>query len=248
MEEKTKNKLEKAGKIFLGIAELATDSMRQQAVSYSKNKNIPEEYREKYAETAEGFLNLKNSIHEYKERIGKSKTEELELEETEEFADYESIELQNDSSEFEQNTQKTSKCYDDYSKAIKQKNSSIMANSESEINIENWSSKWVSLGCLKDFDYTNCKCNGVGIIRFIYNKDIVYVVRAIELNKGGISNKIEQFKLLKINKKSKAYNNISKNIDAIYVDAINVGKSTDAIDISRKLEVLFIKEYNPKWM
>ncbi len=250
MDDSTKKKLEKAGKIFLGIAEVGAGSMQSTAKSYSRNKKLPEEYREKYSEMAEGFGELKSTLHDYKERIGRSGGNY-----EEEYDDFEDNDYVNeckdecvDEDHEVISNKPQSKRYSSEERTIKQENS-VTTISDNYTQMKNGlESKWKSLGYLKDIDCNKLSEDGAGIIRLVVDDEVVYLVRAIELNDGGITKKILDLQEYSAKRKPRVYAEISKKIEKIKVEIISMGNDEYAVANSRKLEKELLQKYRPIWL
>jgi len=243
MNDSKKKFLEKASTMFWSVAEASVDSVRRQALSNSKNKQLSEEYRQKWADIADNYDNIKNRIHDYRER---DKDDEL----YEDYLDcYESLDDTDIPSTgcFQEEHHITKEYINPHKAGIQEVSARIRNISNQEISTIQEDS-WVFFGKLKDIDCENQTIDGVGIIRFTVAGEIVYLCRAIELNNGGIVKRIMELKNLKINKKTKLYSEIAQNINFISVDVLYLGNDMQAVDVCRNVEKILIQKYNPKWM
>ncbi len=195
---------------------------------------------------SEGWETVKNNISEYRERF----------DEQEEQTQFNGETRMNFAEEIDDSAvmqreilpDQTVKQYDDMERARKQRASATncLSNLPDE-EIIFWDNNWLSLGKLKDLNCANnSQSNGVGIIRLLFNGNVVYLVRAIDLNSGGLFTKLNDLQKLKINKRLKVY--IEQHIDDIYVDILCTGNDANAVDMGRCLEKIFLEKYKPSWM
>lgn len=250
MEKNTKSMLEKAGKLFLGIAEESVSSMQSTAKNNSKNKKFSEEYREKYSDMAECLGELKDTIHGYKERIGQPiKNDNYEVDDYG-YSEYEGdFDTNYDSFEEEPRYEiPRQKIYYDIEKSIQQEKSATKQSEDYEQIIRSLDDRWKTLGYLKDIDCEDILEYGVGVIKLLVDNTVVYIVRAIELNNGGLSKKLKDLKEYDAKRKLKVYTEIANNIDKIKVEIISLGNDNSAVANSRKLEKELIQKYNPVWL
>lgn len=241
-------KMEKIGKVLLNIADIGVDSMRNQANLRSRDRKISEEYRERYTELADGLGNIKDTISEYKNRIGQS------IDQADSFGEYNNYSEENDNQDYIKNfnqcleQKQESKCYENIEKAYIQKQSALLTNDIVCDDVDEWDRKWIGLGKLKDFSSSDCSLLGVGIVKLSLPDSSVYINRAIELNNGGVLSKIKSLQELRINKNSKEYAKIKQYIADCDLSVIVVGDDLRAVDISKKIEKKFLLKYKLKLM
>ena len=239
MGDSRNKKLEKAGKIFLGVVESGIDCMESSARLYAGNRKTPNEYKRKYLDMAENLSGIKDVVHDYKNRLGN----EAEVEEK--FND-EYVEKTKTYSQ-EQLVSYIPKCYDNREKAKRQEETASETIPINNDEICEWEKEWKFLGKLKNVNCKNIELEKAGLIRLSLNDEIVYLVRAIEINNGGISKKISSFQVIS-DKKTGINAKISNNFNEIMVEVICIGNDNKAVDLCRHLEKILIKKYSPKWM
>lgn len=226
-------------KILWNIAEIGASYMESAAKSQSRNKNLPDDYREKYTTMANKFGEMKNTFHKYKER---DKNTSNQIDET---PDYIGCVSGFDKNEY---TEKNKKIYFDSEKEEEQ-----LLNASSNLDVgsftlSQWEGRWVELGKLSMIELDEEEFNCIGLIKLMCGTEVVYIVRAIELGNGGIIKKLREIKNLSGKKSSTIYRNIKEKYNYISVDILRVGNEEVAINVCRNLERQLIEKYNPKWL
>ena len=232
-----------AGKIAVGIVELGIGSIQSTAETYSKSDKIPEEYREKYANISEGMTNIKGKVHEYRTNMGKKP---LSDEENFELDDYEE-DLESDNEILDTGIKKEIlsdvqevKIYNSKEKEALQLSSAT----KPTMNITESDLEWFDLGCLKDIDIKNVAVSGVGIIELVVDNEPLYIIRAIELNNGGIKKKLSDLQNYNAKNISRMYTKIGDNIDKIKVRVACLGNDADSVANTRKMEKELLLKYH----
>lgn len=110
-----------------------------------------------------------------------------------------------------------------------------------------WDQEWISIGKLKDADlspYNHC----VGLYRHVINGTTKYVGRAIELNNGGFRKRLSDYRRDSNSARKHASGRIiNEHLDEIETFILVVGDTQEAVEITRKLEGIFVRKYNPEW-
>lgn len=113
--------------------------------------------------------------------------------------------------------------------------------------IEEWNHEWECIGPLKSCNltpYNRC----VGLYRMVIGGETKYVGRAIELNNGGFRKRLSDYRRESDSaRKHNSGSTIHQHIDEIQVYLLIVGNDQEAVNVTRKLEGLFIALYKPEW-
>lgn len=113
--------------------------------------------------------------------------------------------------------------------------------------VEQWNSRWESIGRLKDANLTPFN-KSVGLYRLKMDSRIMYIGRAVELNNGGFRKRLSDYRRDSDSaRRHKSGSTIYENLDSISVDVLVVGTDQDAIEVTKKLEGPFIQKYQPPW-
>lgn len=225
-------------KALASLAEAGADYIARQARHYSKMKTLPEEYRDKYAEMSDLFRARKDSIGEYKENIGKGS--DVAPEPSAEDEPGNCIAALPDA-----NIPKT---YFDDEKSHEQELSATSNDNIGKLSIEDWERQWYTCGKLCDTKLDDIPDNIIGLVRLLYDGEIVYLVRSIELGCGGIRKTVTGLMDISQKKKTLAYRMIKENFDSLALDILPIGGDETAINICRNLERKLIYKYSPLWM
>ena len=113
--------------------------------------------------------------------------------------------------------------------------------------INEWDSEWRSIGMLKTADltpYNHC----VGLYMHVVNGETKYIGRAIELNNGGFRKRLSDYRRESNSGRTHTSGRIiNENLDDITTYILVVGETMEAVDITKKLERIFIAKYKPEW-
>lgn len=113
--------------------------------------------------------------------------------------------------------------------------------------VEEWDHCWLPIGPLESADlkaYNHC----VGLYRHKVRGKVMYIGRAIELNNGGFRKRLSDYRRDSDSARThKSGQIIYDNLDKIHTDIMIVGYDKDAVEITRKLEMIFINKYDPEW-
>lgn len=113
--------------------------------------------------------------------------------------------------------------------------------------IEQWNSTWQSIGRLKDANLTPYN-KSVGLYRLKMKGEIMYIGRAVELNNGGFRKRLSDYRRDSDSaRRHKSGATIYENLDKISVDLLVVGSDEAAVEVTKRLEGLFIRKYGPPW-
>lgn len=229
-------------KVAVGIAEAGVSSIQCTAETYSKSKNIPDEYREAYSDISNRLANVKSNLHDYRHSIGKNTPPNNSYDFEEDTINFDlDVEPTNNNTTVSIPSEKPIfKNYYNQEKASVQLNSAT----KSTTNLTESNLKWYSLGYLKDIDSKNLPVSGVGIIKLTIDDTPLYVIRAIELNNGGIQKKLNDLQNNNAKNKSKMYTKIDDNIDKIKVDIACLGNDSNAVANTRKIEKDLLLKYH----
>ena len=217
--------------IFRETAKISLETMSATSMHYSKEKGLSEDQREKYAEIASSMKQwgdkLNNHVEENTDDCFSSSS------------NYPSDNL---------NSEKVTSNLDIVQKILQQEQTCTpdlkYGNFQSSIE----ESQWVTLGYLPEIDLANVP-EEVGIIKFLLNGEVVYLIRALEAKKGGIQYKLSQIcKNLKYTSSSTLLKNLKSNAESVKVEILQCGKSVDSLNMCRNLEKFFLKKYDPLWM
>ena len=240
MKSETKAKLKTIGKYALKASEFVLEDMSHTAQRQSKSKKFTEEQREQYASMADSLKSMSSSLSDYRERLEQADSsieiDELDFDGSDDPQDYEGPEEESISNHA---------TYDNPQKAKIQLKRSSSYDVADLCSVEEWDSKWVYIGNWSDIKKS--KYNQVGLIRFVIGDDTVFITRAIELKRGGISQRLQELQN-SIGKRSMIAHKISENYNSICVWILEVGDSDKAIDLCRNLEKLMVKQYEPLWL
>lgn len=114
--------------------------------------------------------------------------------------------------------------------------------------IEEWDREWKCIGPLKTANltpYNHC----VGLYRHVVRGKTMYVGRAIELNNGGFRKRLSDYRRDSDSaRKHSSGKTINSHLDEITTYILVVGNTEEAVEITKRLEHLFIAKYNyPEW-
>lgn len=113
--------------------------------------------------------------------------------------------------------------------------------------LSEWDKMWGCIGPLKSANlsqYSDC----VGLYRHEVNKKVMYVGRAVEWNNGGLRKRLSDYRRdSDSGRKHQSGQTINKNLDNIITYVLVVGKDEKAVEITKKLERLYIAKYAPAW-
>ena len=132
-------------------------------------------------------------------------------------------------------------------KVSEQINSSSKTFELNQDDIVKTESRWHSLGKLKNIECDLISTDVAGLLRLSVAGQVVYIVRVIEIKSGGFNKKISDLKNFTNISNRKLRDKIGKNLSCIDVEILNVGKTTEDVDLVRALEKNMIKYYKPKW-
>lgn len=261
MDELTKKRLQKIGKAFVGIAEAGVSSFENTAKSCARNKQLSEETRERYSEMAEEYGELKNSLHNYKEKIGRSDNQN-EYDDSYDGDSYDDDSYDDDSYDDDsyddcQNTY-YSPAYETHGtyltekmkyeqKALQQKNSALSNEELGEKDIRDWDDSWITMGRVANIKEEQIPDDNVGLIQITLDGRVMYIIRAIDLLNGGIRKKYKDL-FCSPTKNGAIYHNICEYKDNINVSILVVGNDNNSINICRNLERQLISKNKPEWM
>ena len=169
--------LEVSGEFLKEFARISVESMKQTSQKNARNKELTEEQREWFANAAENF-----------DRLGEllTRREEKECFETDQSVVDDHLENRRQDKELKVHPSVS------VSRGAKQE---LLASSETDYGeepLEEWEKRWVAVGVWKhmDADGLGDIVDDVGLLKFTINDEVVYLIRAIELKRGGIRHKI----------------------------------------------------------
>ncbi len=108
-------------------------------------------------------------------------------------------------------------------------------------------SRWCFLGKLKNIECELLSKDVAGLLRLSVAGQVVYIVRVIEIKSGGFHKKVMDLRNYSTISNHKLRDMICRNLSSIDVDILNVGKSSEDVDLVRSLEKEMIKKYKPNW-
>ena len=220
-------------KLLAGIAEAGADYIARQAKHYSKLKTIPEEYRD-------GFYGLKDSIGDYKENIGSCPDAASES--------YSPPSVETEICTSAPSDTSIPKTYFDEEKSREQELNATSNDDIGELSVDEWEKRWHNCGKLHDVKLDDIPEDVVGLVRLLYNGELCYLVRSIELGRGGIRRTVAGLMDLSTKKKTLAHRMIKENFNSLILDILPIGGDNAAINVCRNLERTLISKYNPLWM
>lgn len=114
--------------------------------------------------------------------------------------------------------------------------------------IDQWDKEWKCIGSLATASltpYNHC----VGLYRHEVNGKTMYLGRAIELNNGGFRKRLSDYRRESDSARThKSGQTIHANLNKITTYILVVGNTDEAVEITKKLEHLFIAKYGfPMW-
>lgn len=87
----------------------------------------------------------------------------------------------------------------------------------------------------------------VGLYRAKLNGEVVYIGRAIEC-RGGLRKRLTDYvRSSDSSRGTNSSNNMNLHKDRLHIDVLIVGEDEEAAMATRKLEVMMIGKYRPKW-
>lgn len=114
-------------------------------------------------------------------------------------------------------------------------------------SLEQWDRAWVNIGPLKTASltqYNDC----VGLYRHVVKGKTKYLGRAIELDNGGFRKRLSDYRRDSDSaRKHPSGQTIYNHLDEITTYILVVGKTQEAIEVTKQLEKLFIRKYAPEW-
>lgn len=112
---------------------------------------------------------------------------------------------------------------------------------------EQWNRKWVSIGPLVSANLTPYN-QSVGLYRHKMNNKVVYIGRAIELNNGGFRKRLSDYRRESDSaRKHTSGRMINENLNRITTDVLIVGDTSQAIEVTKELERVFVGKVRPEW-
>ena len=114
--------------------------------------------------------------------------------------------------------------------------------------VDEWDKNWISIGRLVNADlspYNHC----VGLYKHVVDGEVMYVGRAIELNNGGFRKRLSDYRRPSDSaRKHTSGKTIHENLDRINTYVLVVGDTEEAVEVTKKLEYMFISRYGlPEW-
>ena len=114
-------------------------------------------------------------------------------------------------------------------------------------SVEQWDTEWVSIGKLKTANlapYNHC----VGLYRHVVDGETKYVGRAIELNNGGFRKRLSDYRRDSDSaRKHTSGRIIHEHLDRIETYILIVGTTEEAVEVTKRIEGVFVRRYNPEW-
>ena len=212
-------------------AKISVETARLTAKRYSRDERLSEEQRDKYAEIASCMKQWGNKLNnQVEENVSDCFCSNI---------NYPSDGL---------NSEKAISKLDMVPQILQQEQSSTPNLEYGDFQSFTAESKWIPLGYLSDINFKNVP-EEIGIIKFILNGEVVYLIRALELKKGGIRHKLSQiYENLSHTSSSTLLKKLKLNVGSVKVEILRCGGSTDSMNICRNLEKFFLKKYDPLWM
>lgn len=110
-----------------------------------------------------------------------------------------------------------------------------------------WNSEWQSIGYLETTDlspYNHC----VGLYRHVIDGKTMYIGRAIELYNGGFRKRLSDYRRESDSARLHTSGRIiNENLSKIITYVLVVGNTDEAIENTKKLEGLFVRQCHPSW-
>lgn len=115
--------------------------------------------------------------------------------------------------------------------------------------LDQWDRCWKSVGMLRNVQGNISYLNkSVGLYRAKLNGEVVYIGRAIEYNNGGLRKRLTDYvRSSESSRGTNSSNNMNTYKDNLYIEVLIVGEDEEAAMATRKLEVMMIGKYRPKW-
>ena len=138
-----------------------------------------------------------------------------------------------------------------YASSAKDTVSSITSPSVDSIvdgkTLDEWDREWISIGKLKDANLTPYN-KSVGLYKHVVAGKIKYIGRATEYNNGGLRKRLSDYRRESNSAREHTSGTIiNEHIDEIETYVLVVGTDKEAVEITKKLEPMFIKKYSPEW-
>lgn len=113
--------------------------------------------------------------------------------------------------------------------------------------IAQWDQEWGYIGYLKEADLSTYN-HSVGLYRHVVGDRTMYIGKATELGNGGLRKRLSDYR--RDSGSARGYQSgqtIYEHLNEIETYVLVVGNTTEAVDVTRKLEGHFISKYNPPW-
>ncbi len=113
--------------------------------------------------------------------------------------------------------------------------------------IDQWDKRWQCIGSLENANLSPLN-NKVGLYRHTINGKTMYLGRAIEHNNGGLRKRLSDYR--RNNNSGRTHSSgktINENLSDIVTYVLIVGDDCEAAQLTKQLEVFFIRKYSPDW-
>ncbi len=241
------------GKGFVRHVEKTTRDIEKTAERKAKQEGrvLPDKAYEKLDEMYDTIDNAYEKIYDLEEKYHSRYkiTDEEDFCEDDEYYDdqYESVDEEIEENDYAGKYLAKLTEEDLEEKVSEQINSSSKTFELNQDDIVKTESRWHSLGKLKNIECDLISTDVAGLLRLSVAGQVVYIVRVIEIKSGGFNKKISDLKNFTNISNRKLRDKIGKNLSCIDVEILNVGKTTEDVDLVRALEKNMIKYYKPKW-
>ncbi|MBR2513494.1 MAG: GIY-YIG nuclease family protein [Halomonas sp.] len=113
--------------------------------------------------------------------------------------------------------------------------------------ISQWEGGWKSIGTLSDSNLTPYN-KSVGLYRAWLNGQVVYIGRAVEFSNGGFRKRLSDYRRQSDSaRKHGSGQKMNAHNDQLDIDILVTGDDAKAAEVAKKLEILLVGKYKPKW-
>jgi hypothetical protein len=114
-------------------------------------------------------------------------------------------------------------------------------------SIDEWDRLWKCIGPLKSANLTPYN-HSVGLYKHVIGNEIVYIGRAIEYNNGGLRKRLSDYRRENDSaREHQSGQSINSHLDEITTYVLVVGDDEKAAEMTKKLEIMFIAKYKPRF-